>query len=57
MMITESSKQVIPFDPQDANRLGEGCFYLDLIVWLNGESRSRRPCGASVGIFPSCSCR
>ena len=37
MMITESSKQVIPFGPQDAKRVGEGCFYVDLIVWLNGN--------------------
>jgi maltose O-acetyltransferase len=36
MMITERSKRVIPFRPHDAKRVGEGCFYLDLIVWLNG---------------------
>jgi maltose O-acetyltransferase len=37
MMITERSKRVIPFRPHDAKRVGEGCFYLDLIVWLNGD--------------------
>ena len=37
MMITERSKSVIPFRPADAKRVGEGCFYLDLIVWLNGD--------------------
>ena len=37
MMINERSKRVIPFRPHDAKRVGEGCFYLDLIVWLNGE--------------------
>jgi acetyltransferase-like isoleucine patch superfamily enzyme len=37
MMITERSKRVIPFRPHDAARVGEGCFYLDLIVWLNGD--------------------
>jgi maltose O-acetyltransferase len=37
MMITESSKKVIPFGPHDAKLVGEGCFYLDLIVWLNGN--------------------
>jgi maltose O-acetyltransferase len=37
MMITERSKSVIPFRPGDAKRVGEGCFYLDLIVWLNGD--------------------
>ena len=37
MMITATSKSVIPFRPGDAGRVGEGCFYLDHIVWLNGE--------------------
>jgi maltose O-acetyltransferase len=37
MMINERSKRVIPFRPHDAKRVGEGCFYLDLIVWLNGD--------------------
>jgi maltose O-acetyltransferase len=36
-MINEHSKRVIPFRPHDAKRVGEGCFYLDLIVWLNGD--------------------
>jgi maltose O-acetyltransferase len=35
-MITERSKSVIPFRQADAGRVGEGCFYLDMIVWLNG---------------------
>ncbi|MDH3227707.1 MAG: acyltransferase [Thermoleophilia bacterium] len=38
MIITAQSKSVIPFRPGDAKRVGSGCFYLDLIVWLNGES-------------------
>jgi maltose O-acetyltransferase len=37
MMINELSKRVIPFRPHDAKRVGEGCFYLDQIVWLNGD--------------------
>ena len=37
MMITAQSKSVIPFRPHDAKRVGKGCFYLDHIVWLNGE--------------------
>jgi maltose O-acetyltransferase len=37
MMITHHSKRVIPFRPHDAKRVGEGCFYLDEIVWLNGD--------------------
>lgn len=36
-MINERSKRVIPFRPHDAARVGEACFYLDLIVWLNGD--------------------
>jgi maltose O-acetyltransferase len=38
MMITETSKRVVPFRPHDAKRVGEGCFYLDTITWLNGGS-------------------
>ena len=37
MMITDSSKRVIPFRERDAKRIGEGCFYLDSIIWLNGD--------------------
>ena len=37
MMITDTSKRVIPFRPRDAKRVGEGCFYLDFIIWLNGD--------------------
>lgn len=37
MMITAESKTVVPFRAQDAKRVGEGSFYLDVIVWLNGE--------------------
>jgi len=37
MMINERSKRIIPFRPHDAKRVGKGCFYLDLIVWLNGN--------------------
>jgi maltose O-acetyltransferase len=36
MMITEASKRVIPFRPSDAKAVGEGCYFLDQIVWLNG---------------------
>jgi maltose O-acetyltransferase len=38
MMITGETKKVIPLGPGDAGRVGSGCFYLDLIVWLNAES-------------------
>lgn len=51
MMITERSKRVIPFRPHDAKRLGEGCHYLDQIVWLNGE---RIELGDGVGFNFGC---
>jgi maltose O-acetyltransferase len=50
-MITERSKSVIPFRPGDAKRVGEGCFYLDLIVWLNGD---RVELGEQVGFNYGC---
>lgn len=37
-MITDSSKRVIPFRPNDAKRVGQDCFYLDDITWLNGAN-------------------
>jgi maltose O-acetyltransferase len=37
MIITEKTKRTIPFTSEDAKRVGEGCFYMDQIVWLNGE--------------------
>ena len=51
MMITERSKSVIPFRPGDARRVGEGCFYLDLIVWLNAD---RVEMGERVGFNYGC---
>jgi maltose O-acetyltransferase len=50
-MITERTKRVIPFAPGDAAQVGEGCFYLDLIVWLNGE---RIELGELVGFNYGC---
>ena len=50
-MITERTKKVIPFGPGDAASVGEGCFYLDLIVWLNGE---RIELGEHVGFNYGC---
>ncbi len=37
MIITEQTKRAIPFKQGDAKRVGDGCFYMDQIVWLNGE--------------------
>lgn len=37
MMITEKTKQRIPFKEGDARQVGDDAFYLDEIVWLNGE--------------------
>jgi len=51
MMITERSKSVIPFRPGDALKVGEGCFYLDLIVWLNAD---RIEMGDRVGFNYGC---
>ena len=51
MMITDSSKRVIPFRSRDAKRIGEGCFYLDSIVWLNGD---RIELGDNVGFNVGC---
>ena len=51
MMITDSSKRVIPFRARDAKRIGEGCFYLDSIVWLNGD---RIELGDHVGFNVGC---
>ncbi len=51
MMITERSKRVIPFRPGDAKKVGEGCFYLDMIIWLNGD---RIELGDEVGFNYGC---
>ena len=51
MMITHESKRVIPFRPHDARRVGEQCFYLDSIVWLNGD---RIELGDRVGFNYGC---
>jgi len=37
MIITERTKRVIALGDGDAKRVGAGCFYLDQIVWLNGD--------------------
>ena len=50
-MITEATKQVVPFRSGDAKRVGDGCFYLDFIVWLNG---SRIELGDRVGFNYGC---
>ena len=51
MMITERTKRAIPFKPDDAKRVGEGCFYLDHIVWLNGDQIQM---GDAVGFNYGC---
>lgn len=37
MIITERTKRAIAFTADDAKRVGRDCFYMDQIVWLNGE--------------------
>jgi acetyltransferase-like isoleucine patch superfamily enzyme len=51
MMINERSKRVIPFRDHDAKRVGEGCYYLDHIVWLNGD---RIEMGDGIGFNYGC---
>jgi maltose O-acetyltransferase len=51
MLITDAGKSVIPFRARDAKRVGEGCFYLDLIVWLSGD---RIELGDRVGFNYGC---
>ena len=51
MLINERSKRVIPFRAHDAKRVGEGCYYLDQIVWLNGD---RIEMGNGVGFNVGC---
>ena len=50
-MITEPSKSVISLRPHDAKAVGDGCFYLDLIFWLNGD---RIELGERVGFNYGC---
>ena len=51
MLINERSKRVIAFRSGDAKVVGEGCFYLDQIVWLNGDQIEL---GAHVGFNYGC---
>lgn len=51
MMITEKTKRSIPITNGDAKRVGVDCFYLDHIVWLNGE---RIELGDGVGFNYGC---
>jgi len=41
----------VPFREEDAKRVGEGSFYLDEIVWLNGEHIEL---GVKVGFNSGC---
>ena len=51
MLINELSKRVIPFRQHDAKRVGEGSFYIDQIIWLNGD---RIEMGEKVGFNFGC---
>jgi acetyltransferase-like isoleucine patch superfamily enzyme len=37
VLITDSSKRVIYLQKRDARVVGRGCYYLDSLVWLNGD--------------------
>lgn len=51
VMITERSKRAISFLSSEAKVVGKDCFYLDLIVWLNGD---RIELGDRVGFNYGC---
>ena len=51
MLINEKSKRVIYFRPHDAKKMGEGCYYVDMIIWLNGDQIEM---GDSVGFNIGC---
>ena len=51
MLINELSKRVIPFRPHDAKQVGDGSFYIDQIIWLNGD---RIELGEKVGFNFGC---
>ncbi len=51
MLINELSKRVIPFRQHDAKRVGDGSFYVDKIIWLNGD---RIELGEKVGFNYGC---
>jgi maltose O-acetyltransferase len=37
MKITDFNKSIIPFRQGDAKKVGKDCYYVDMIVWLNGD--------------------
>lgn len=37
MKFTEFNKSIIPFRQRDAKKVGKDCYYVDMIVWLNGD--------------------
>lgn len=51
MIITERTKRVIALRDGDAKQVGAGCYYLDQIVWLNGD---RIELGDRVGFNHGC---
>jgi len=51
MKITTFSKSIIPFRDEDAKKVGKGCYYADMIVWLNSD---RIEMGDNVGFNYGC---
>jgi acetyltransferase-like isoleucine patch superfamily enzyme len=37
MKITDFNKSIIPFRQGDAKKVGKDSYYVDMIVWLNGD--------------------
>lgn len=36
--ITETTKEIIYFRPNDAKKVGKNCYYIDKIIWLNADN-------------------
>jgi maltose O-acetyltransferase len=52
MMINDLSKRVIPFRPHDVKRMGQECYYIDWIIWLNGNRiELGEKCNFNVGCY------
>lgn len=37
MLINEASKRAIPLRDRDALKVGQGCYYMDFLIWLNAD--------------------
>lgn len=52
MIINDTSKRIIYFRPHDAKKVGEGSYYLDQIILLNGNCiEIGKGVGFNVGVY------